>query len=147
KRTRYKAKLFAGDYEIAGHISIQFAARMKYMVTLPASTKMDVIYDGKELWVTLMGVTQLEKNAEQVEIVKTALYIDAVLQLADLHGEGYKLTALGESKVRGDPAVGVRVAKDGKSDVNLWFGKKSRLLLKSEFDGHHPLTVFLALSR
>jgi hypothetical protein len=108
---------------------------------------MAMIFDGKEVRATFMGVTQREKNEEQVDVIKTALYIDAVLQLADLHGEGYKLTALGERKVRGEPALGVRVAKHGKPDVSLWFGKKSRLLVKSEFDAHHPLTLFLASSR
>lgn len=146
KRVKYTAQLFADRDKIAGDLAIQFAARMKHSFAL-ASTKMDMIFDGKDLWTILMGATRHEEEPAQIDQVKTALYIDAVLRLADLHGEGYKLTALGESKVRGEPAVGVRVAKAGKPEVNLWFSKKSQLLLKSEFDGHHPLTLFLGSAR
>jgi hypothetical protein len=147
KRTKYKAAFFADrDFDVTGDLAIQFAVRMKHSLTL-ASTKTDMIFDGKDLWSVFMGATQRESEAAQIDSVQAALYIDAVLQLADLHGEGYKLTALGESKVRGEPAVGLRVAKAGKPDVDLWFSKKSQLLMKSEFDGYHPLTLFLGASR
>ena len=54
---------------------------------------------------------------------------------------------MGESKVKGEQALGVRVGKDGKPDVDLWFSKQSALLLKAEFDGFHLLTEVAVSSR
>jgi len=43
-----------------------------------------------------------------------------------------QLSALGEIKVEGKPAVGVRVASKGHKDVNLYFDKQNGLLVKIE---------------
>ena len=49
-----------------------------------------------------------------------------------LRDKAYRLHALGEMKVGGRPAVGVRVESRGHKDVNLYFDKKTGLLAKVE---------------
>jgi hypothetical protein len=52
----------------------------------------------------------------------------------------YELSLIGEEKVEDKPAIGIRVVTKGKKDVNLYFDKKSNLLLKTEYRSVDPFT-------
>jgi len=43
--------------------------------------------------------------------------------------------ALGEMKIVGKDAVGIRVSKEGRRDVNLWLDKRTHLVIKCEHRG------------
>ena len=49
-----------------------------------------------------------------------------------LKDKSLKFTAVGESQVKGKPALGVRVSKEGKKDVTLFFDKVTGLMTKVE---------------
>ncbi|MBM4071115.1 MAG: hypothetical protein FJ271_19535 [Planctomycetes bacterium] len=53
--------------------------------------------------------------------------------LAGLKDKTYTLSHLGEVKVGDSPAVGVRIARQGKGDMTLFFDKKSKLPVKAGF--------------
>ena len=57
----------------------------------------------------------------------------AVIGLRPLGSRDYQLAPLGEVKVGDQPAVGVRVSRKGRRDVNLFFDKAKGHLVKSEF--------------
>ncbi len=43
-----------------------------------------------------------------------------------------KFAALGEIQVKGKPALGVRVSREGKKDISLYFDKATGLMAKAE---------------
>lgn len=87
------------------------------------------VFDGDKGWTSANGIVN-DMNKDEVADFREVLYASAVADLHGLSGEGVKLTALGDSKVGGKSAVGVRVACKGHRDVNLYFDKDSGLLLK-----------------
>src|SRR6185437_16134443 len=60
-------------------------------------------------------------------------HVERVTGLLDLKDKSYKLSPLGEMKVKGKDTVGVQVTKKGFRDVNLYFDKKTHVLLKAEY--------------
>lgn len=52
----------------------------------------------------------------------------------------FELSMIGEEKVEDKPAIGIRVVTKGKKDVNLYFDKKTNLLVKLEYRGVDPFT-------
>jgi hypothetical protein len=50
-----------------------------------------------------------------------------------LKDEAYTLSPLGELKVNDRPAVGVKVSRKGRADVDLYFAKDNHLLVKVEW--------------
>jgi hypothetical protein len=66
------------------------------------------------------------------EALKEAGDMFKMARLLPLRDKAYELSALGESKVNGKAAVGLRVAKKGVKDVNLYFDKESGLMAKVE---------------
>jgi hypothetical protein len=98
------------------------------------------VFNGKKGWVSFMGQT---KDAEKEEIDEhlAMIHVEAVSNLYTLTTDrACKLSPLGESKVDGKEVVGVQVTKKDKRDVNLYFDKKSHLLVKSEYRAMDPFT-------
>jgi outer membrane lipoprotein-sorting protein len=89
------------------------------------------IINGDKGWFTVNDMV-MDMTKEMVDEAKEHLYTQQVTHLVVLSGKGYKLSPLGESKVEGKDAVGMRVESKGRRDVNLFFDKKTGLLLKSE---------------
>jgi hypothetical protein len=72
-----------------------------------------------------MGKDQLAEEKEQ-------MYARSLTMLLPLRDKGLKLSSVGEVKIDDKDAVGIRVSSKGHRDVNLYFDKKTNLLLKSE---------------
>ena len=83
------------------------------------------------------GLDQLRRatfdlDAAFLERIEKSIYADRVCGLVTLvKDKGYALSRLGESQVKGKPALGVRVQSEGKPVVLLYFDKESGLLVKS----------------
>lgn len=92
-------------------------------------------FDGKILWMDVMGMGQEIKDDDKIKDMKVNMYAEQVGNLWELDNKEYKLGSLGDMKIKGKDAVGVRVSKEGKRDVNLWFDKQSNLLIKHEYRG------------
>jgi hypothetical protein len=93
-----------------------------------------LIYDGKKGWISINGNPE-EMSNDQMTEAKEQVHLENVTDLRGLSGEGVTLTSLGESKVDGKTALGVKVAAKGFRDVSLFFDKDTGLLLKSETKG------------
>jgi hypothetical protein len=93
------------------------------------------VLDGKRGWIKHAGEgrqdTQ-ECTPAQLREFQEEGYVEWVTTLLPLKGEGFTLTLVGEEKVRGDPAVAVRVSSRGHRDVTLFFDKETHLLIKTE---------------
>lgn len=142
-QVKYKGTVEANGMTIKvdGEVFYNYPERMKNVINIDVNNMNLTIqqgYDGKALWINVMGMAQEIKDKELIEEMKESMYCEKVTALVDLDSKDYKLTPLGEMKIKDQDAVGVRVAKTGKRDVNLWFDKKSNLLVKSEFRAKDP---------
>ncbi|HEV3259002.1 MAG TPA: hypothetical protein VG013_19175 [Gemmataceae bacterium] len=116
----------------------------------------DAQFDGnsKQALVIVNGAKGWFKSEERVEaapkglvsLIKDTFYGMRMPQLLPvLKGKGYKLSPLGELKVGGHPALGVRVVHKDHKDVSLFFDKKTGLPVKSEISLKGPDGKELAL--
>lgn len=127
--------------KVEGEIFHNVPDRMKNIISIDVNNMNLTIqqgYDGKALWMSVMGMLIEKKEKEDIDEMKEGMYCEQVTSLIDLDSKDFKLSPLGAMKIKDQDAVGVRVSKTGKRDVNLWFDKKSNLLIKSENRGKDP---------
>jgi hypothetical protein len=74
-----------------------------------------------------------EMSKEQLAQMKETQYASWVTSLLPLKDKAFELSSLGESKVGDRPVVGIKVARKGHLDVQLFFDKENWLLLKREY--------------
>jgi len=95
------------------------------------------VVNGNEGWVQ-MGITTRPMDKQGLAERKEGLYHDCVARLACLTSGKFRLAPLGESKVGGRDAVGVRVSHPGHRDISMFFDKKSGLLLETSRRAKDP---------
>jgi hypothetical protein len=81
---------------------------------------------------TKIGADTVDMDKEKIEEIKEEIYAGWVETLVPLKDKAFKLAPLGESQVGDKPMVGVRVSREGHRDVNLYFDKKTSLVVKAE---------------
>jgi hypothetical protein len=121
-------------------ISQQLPDKMKLSVDLEINNMNFAfvqVFDGKKGWQGIAGMIK-ELDADEVKEAREQAYVGEVETLIVLKDKSYKLSALGETKVGDQDVVGVQVTKKGKRDVNLFFDKKTHLLLKAEYRALDP---------
>lgn len=98
------------------------------------------VFNGDKGWTNAAGQT---KEAEKEELAehKAMQHVEKVTNLFDIKKDKeMKLSSLGEVKINDSPAIGVRVTKKDQRDVNLYFDKKTHLLVKAEYRAMDPFT-------
>jgi hypothetical protein len=94
------------------------------------ATIVTVFNDGKG-WADVNG-TIMDLDEKTLEEIKQAGNLMMLGTLRFVDDKDCKVTFLGESKVEGKPVVGVKVARQGYRDANLYFSKETGLLSKVE---------------
>jgi hypothetical protein len=89
------------------------------------------VFNGDKAWVNANGKS-VELNEMQMNEIKEVSYMARVGRLVVLKDKTIDLSALGEAKVNGRPALGVKVSSKGHRDIDLYFDKASGLLAKIE---------------
>jgi outer membrane lipoprotein-sorting protein len=91
------------------------------------------VSDGKTFWIKRINEETKEiTDKDEIAEGKEAVHLERVTSLLPLKEEGFKLASLGEVKVDGKPAIGIRVSHKGFRDVNLFFETDKGLLIKRE---------------
>ncbi|MFL5329679.1 MAG: hypothetical protein ACJ8C4_12270 [Gemmataceae bacterium] len=91
--------------------------------------EMTMVLDGQKGWES--GGGQLaDLTKKKAEEFQHKAYTMSLIRLLPLRDKAYTLTSLGDSKVRDQDFVGVKVAREGHRDVSLFFDKKTGLLAK-----------------
>jgi hypothetical protein len=136
-KAKFKGK---GTFEgvtvaLTGEIAHQLPRQMKVEVQVEVQGQnVDLVYvvNGDKAWLRVLGET-MELKGEELADEKEALYAEHVETLVPLlKDKGFTLDPLGEIKVNGRQAVGVKVASRGHKDVNLYFDKATGRLAKAE---------------
>lgn len=98
-----------------------------------------IVVNGDKGW-TKAGDDVKEMSKEELELQQHNLRAGWVQSLLPLTGKEYKLTSLGEVKVEGQAALGVKATRKDYPDVKLYFDKKTHMLVKSEHMTKDPMT-------
>jgi hypothetical protein len=90
------------------------------------------VVNGDKGWVKRGNDEARALSGDELTEDREVLWFSYVTSVIPLKGKDIKLSLLGEAKVEGKTAVGVKVATKGHRDVKLYFDKESGLLLKGE---------------
>lgn len=126
---------FMGGAKFTGEIFVQAPDRFKNVIETQINNMNLVItqvFDGKRFWINVLGKTEEVKDEQLIKELKENAYTENLANLVGLTDKGVELSPLGEVKVNGKDAVGIRASSKGHRDVNLYFDKTSGLLAKSE---------------
>lgn len=134
--TTFKGKFhgMGEGLDMTGTVSAHGDDRLKIDIEVAAGgqkIRFVSVLNGAKGWVRL-GDTTTELDKDQLDETRHAANAAWVATLAPLKGKPFTLDGVGESKIDGKPAVGLRVSREGRRDVNLYFDKATGLLLKTE---------------
>jgi hypothetical protein len=112
-------------------LELDIAGNKVRVTTLVAGDKYSINANG----------TDVPINDDIKDALKDALYKMRMARMTYLlKDKDVELSTLGEVKVEGKPAVGVRVASKGHADLNLYFDKETHRLAKMESRVKDPTT-------
>jgi hypothetical protein len=131
------------DFDFTAEMYQQQPGKMKMVLEFSANgQKIELVQasDGKKAWRTLNGQAMAVDDADLDEF-RAEMYAKNIINLTGIaEDKALKLSTLGESKVEDTPVVGVQITKKDKRDINLFFDKKSHLLIKAEYRAVDPIT-------
>jgi hypothetical protein len=119
---------------MTGEISSQGADRFKMEAEVEAGGmkfRFVSVLAGDKGWVRV-GDATTEMDKDQLAEAEEQAYAGWVGTLAPLKDKEFTLAAIGEAKVNDKPALGVKVSRKGRRDVDLYFDKETGLLVKTE---------------
>jgi hypothetical protein len=134
---KYKAHTFkeTGKYYGMGE-GVPFTAN--FAVQWPDRFRMEIqgfvtmVIDGDKGWRTMGGETT-ELPKEELAVSQHNNRANWITTLLPLRDRAFTLTALGDAKVDGKPAVAIKVTRKDYPEVKLFFDMGTNLLIKSEF--------------
>jgi hypothetical protein len=122
------------DLEFTQDVTVQTPNKFKEVMEIIApgnKVLVTTVYNGKEGWIKA-GDKHIKVEKELLNELKEAAYTMSLAQGLLLKDKSLKLAVLGEVPVKGKPAVGLRVSKEGQKELSFYFDKTSGLLTKIE---------------
>jgi hypothetical protein len=101
------------------------------MSVMNQNVKVTTVFNGKEGWIKAND-KDIKVTKEILDEFKEAGYWMSLSGVSGLKDKSLKLSLVGETKVNGKPAIGVKVSKEGKRDIDLYFDKTTGLLAKTD---------------
>jgi hypothetical protein len=135
-RGKNKGTLHVGgmDLEFTQEVTVQAPDKFKEAMELTVmgnKVVVSTVYNGKEGWIK-SGDNDIKVENELLDEFKEAAYAMSLAQGLFLKDKTLKLGLLGEVQVKGKPALGIRVTKDGRKELSFYFDKTTGLLSKLE---------------
>jgi hypothetical protein len=133
---KFKGKVYVegNTYDYTAEMAAQLPAQAKATISMEingmAVTVVTVINKDKGWFKINNDTMALDKDRLAEE--KENIYARTLTSLVMLKDKKFKLSPVGDVKVGDKDAVGIKVSSKGHRDVNLYFDKKTGLLLKSE---------------
>lgn len=134
-QTKSKGKIeLAGGIEFTSESAFQLPDKFKESIDLEVmgnKVKVATVYNGEKGWIVVGGETK-EMDDKTLEASKEQAHFMQIMRMTFLKDSKCEYSPLGEAKVNGNAAVGVKVTAKGHKDINLYFDKKTGLLAKVE---------------
>jgi hypothetical protein len=122
------------DLPFTQDVSVQDSSKFKEVMELNVMGKnivVSTVFNGKEGWILADG-KDVKVTDEILNELKEATYTMGLMQGVFVKDKGVKYSVVGEVQVKGKPAIGLTVSREGKKDVNMFFDKKTGLVTKVE---------------
>lgn len=122
------------DLEFSQDISVQVPDKFKEvmeMTVMGNKVMVTTVFNGKEGWIKANNMDVPVKDELLAEFKEVA-YSMTLAQGLFLKDKAIKLGLLGEVQVKGKPAVGLRVSKEGHKELAFYFDKGTGLMAKME---------------
>jgi hypothetical protein len=132
-----KGKFTAGGFEMEYTGDFAFQGPDKYRFVVKGdfggmTITFTAVTNGNKAWQAAMGMVE-EITGDKLEyVVNQTYHLHVTSLLPLLTDKEFKLATAGEKDVGGKKAVGVKVTRDKKPTLTLYFDKASGLLVKSE---------------
>lgn len=126
-------------------LAYDFPRRLRVLTVIDADQQIDCIINAGQGWIGFSGnwseLTD-EQIAREKDMLEEGLLtnLGGIRQLPLLKGKGYKLTPLGDSKIGDRRGVGIKVSREGQSDIELYFDRDTSLPLKRSWLRKEPPT-------
>lgn len=128
------------DLEFTNEVAVQ-APKFKESVELEVmGNKVSVVsvFNGKDAWIRAGG-NEIPVNDDILNEFKDAAYIMEIMQGVFAKDKNLKLSTVGEAKIKDKPAVGVKLSREGKKDITIYFDKSTGLIAKVEMRKKDPM--------
>lgn len=89
------------------------------------------VFDGKDGWIKALG-KEVKAEKEVLEEFKDVAALMSMSQGLFTKDKALKLSVIGEVMVNNKPAIGVKISKEGKKAVDMYFDKETGLMAKIE---------------
>lgn len=122
------------ELEFTQEVWVQQPGKFKEVMDLNVNNvalKTQTVFNGKEGWIKVND-KDIPVKDELLEEFQDMAYMMSLGQLAGFKDKNLKFSLLGEVQVNGKPAVGVKISKEGKKDVDLYFDKATGLMAKTQ---------------
>jgi hypothetical protein len=122
------------DLEFTQEVAVQGPNKFKEVMDLTVMGKQIMVtsaFNGKEGWIKANGM-DIKVEGDILEEFKEAAYSLSLAQGLFLKDKAIKLSVLGEVQVKGKPAIGLKVSKEGHKDLDFYFDKATGLVAKVE---------------
>jgi hypothetical protein len=122
------------DLEFTQEVSVQMPTKFKEVMELSVMNKkiiVTTVFNGKEGWIRADD-KDVPVSDEILNELKDAAYTMSLAQGLFLKDKALKFTPVGETDVKGKPAVGLRISREGKKDITMYFDKGTGLMSKVE---------------
>jgi hypothetical protein len=122
------------DLPFTQQVTVDVPKRFKEVMEISADGKtvtVTTVFNGKDAWIRA-GDKDVPVNKDILNELKDAAYFMGLTQGLFTKDKALKFSLLGEVQVNGKAAVGVKISKGGKKDINLYFDKASGLMAKVE---------------
>lgn len=132
-KAKGKAHVLGQEIDFTGEWAIQPPGQSRVIFEFEfAGQKIQRIQvvNGDKGWVKLNESLE-EMDKEALTEAKEAAHVGQVINLLVLADKAYQLSSLGEAKVNGRNAIGIKVAHKSHRDVNVYFDKENGLLVKT----------------
>jgi outer membrane lipoprotein-sorting protein len=110
-------------------VAFQLPDKFRYEGRTPDGKPLVQVFDGEHAWIR-MGDRTEETKPDRLAATKELMYLLQVTSLVPLRDPAYTLTDLGDSTVQDRKVSGIKVARAGHPDVNLYFDRESSLLYR-----------------
>jgi len=142
-KNKGKLEVFGG-LDMMQEVSVKYTGKIREVVEMNVNgvnVKVVSVFDGNKASITANG-QPVEVNDKLLEEFKEAAYGLKVARLTNLlTDKALQLSFLGESKVDGRAALGVKVASKGHRDIDLYIDKETGLLSKVQTRKYDPQTM------
>jgi len=135
-RGKNKGTLFVAglELEFTQEVAVQTPGKFKEVMQLAVmgqNVTVTTIFNGKEGWIK-RNEMDIPVKDELLAELKEAAYMMRLSQGLFLKDKSLKFSLLGEVEVNGKPALGIKVEKKGKKDLDFFFDKATGLLAKTQ---------------